>query len=85
MPIYMTVSFPGAACAAADTPLPAPEPANIRGYRSSGAAARLPPRCAFAGIRRERGGCVTENLEGGDQAAVSAGWQDWQRWVADID
>jgi len=28
---------------------------------------------------------VTENREGGDQAAAPAGWQDWQRWVADID
>ena len=28
---------------------------------------------------------MTESRDGGDQGASPAGWQDWQRWVADVD
>jgi predicted choloylglycine hydrolase len=34
---------------------------------------------------QERGDRVAKHRDGGEEAAVPAPWQDWQRWVEDVD
>src|SRR5271166_2459415 len=75
-------------------------PQNLPPQTGPGRAApqptRLIPACRFrlqpAGSSRRaisrhsrRGEGMAKERDGGDQAAVPANWQYWQRWVEDVD